>query len=141
MDQEKRRPSGDCRPCSICLLLRVAKLQIDIRGLSCCRNSVSRPVRNAKKAPWHQSHTSPMGHTTMLDRMTDAKTNRLTSIDALRGIAALSVLLYHDFIALPAGPLIKGSEALNRFIMTSAGYGRTGVFLFFVLSGFCIHLR
>ena len=77
----------------------------------------------------------------MLDRMTDAKTNRLTSIDALRGIAALSVLLYHDFIALPAGPLIKGSEALNRFIMTSAGYGRTGVFLFFVLSGFCIHLR
>jgi peptidoglycan/LPS O-acetylase OafA/YrhL len=64
---------------------------------------------------------------------------RLRSIDALRGAAALGVVLYHtvgpharfgprvlNWIAVPAVPVIR--------------LGYVGVFLFFVISGFCIHL-
>jgi peptidoglycan/LPS O-acetylase OafA/YrhL len=53
---------------------------------------------------------------------------RLQSIDSLRGIAALGVVVFHL-----CGGLDRGN------ILTE--YGRTGVFLFFVISGFCIHLK
>lgn len=66
---------------------------------------------------------------------------RLISIDALRGVAALGVVLYHAVLqtggALPHNFLrwpIKGIEFLSSF-------GYIGVFLFFVISGFCIHLQ
>lgn len=54
---------------------------------------------------------------------------RLQSIDSLRGLAALGVVIFH----LSGGGFDHGSWL--------AEYGRTGVFLFFVISGFCIHLR
>jgi peptidoglycan/LPS O-acetylase OafA/YrhL len=67
--------------------------------------------------------------------------SRLRSIDALRGAAALGVVLYHA--------VQQGSEVLPRNllrfpvqgvqVLTSFGY--IGVFLFFVISGFCIHLQ
>ncbi len=66
---------------------------------------------------------------------------RLQSIDALRGIAALGVVLYHAVMqtagAVPHNFLqwpVKGIQFLS-----SLGY--IGVFLFFVISGFCIHLQ
>lgn len=66
---------------------------------------------------------------------------RLQSIDALRGIAALGVVLYHAVLqtenAVPGNLLqwpVKGVVFLS-----SLGY--VGVFLFFVISGFCIHLQ
>ncbi|HWN10218.1 MAG TPA: acyltransferase [Pyrinomonadaceae bacterium] len=66
---------------------------------------------------------------------------RLQSIDALRGIAALGVVLYHAVMqttnAVPNNSLqwpVKGIQFLSSF-------GYVGVFLFFVISGFCIHLQ
>jgi len=66
---------------------------------------------------------------------------RLTSIDALRGIAALGVVLYHAYgrtdLAWPRGFL----QWPAFFIHTLTSFGYIGVFLFFVISGFCIHLQ
>jgi peptidoglycan/LPS O-acetylase OafA/YrhL len=68
-------------------------------------------------------------------------TTRLASIDALRGVAALGVVLYHAVLqttnAVPHNLFqwpVKGVVFLSSF-------GYIGVFLFFVISGFCIHLR
>jgi peptidoglycan/LPS O-acetylase OafA/YrhL len=68
-------------------------------------------------------------------------TGRLQSIDALRGMAALGVVLYHAVSqtqkAVPQN-FFKWPVKLIQFL-TSFGY--IGVFLFFVISGFCIHLQ
>lgn len=67
---------------------------------------------------------------------------RLRSIDALRGAAALGVVLYHaaGTIVLPAS-----SSGIERWtiqpVQWFSSFGYTGVFLFFVISGFCIHLQ
>ena len=67
--------------------------------------------------------------------------SRLSSIDALRGIAALGVVLYHAVHqtggAVPAN-LFQYPVRLIQFL---ASFGYIGVFLFFVISGFCIHLQ
>src|SRR5882724_9612047 len=74
---------------------------------------------------------------------------RLYSIDALRGGAALGVVLFHAFF-LERGYIIPGFSSagaglitgtLDRTLKLFFSYGFTGVFLFFVISGFCIHLR
>src|SRR6188768_1999974 len=60
---------------------------------------------------------------------------RLVNIDALRGVAAFAVVLFHltgGMKAFAAGPTALG-------LVPALGYA--GVFLFFVISGFCIHLR
>src|ERR1700704_3539510 len=66
---------------------------------------------------------------------------RLQSIDALRGIAALGVVLYHavwqSSNALPNN-LFRAPVKLLQFV---SSFGYIGVFLFFVISGFCIHLQ
>lgn len=66
---------------------------------------------------------------------------RLISIDALRGVAALGVVLYHAVLqttnAIPNNFFrwpVQGIHFLSSF-------GYIGVFLFFVISGFCIHLQ
>lgn len=66
---------------------------------------------------------------------------RLQSIDALRGIAALGVVLYHAVLQTQNGVpnnLLQWPVKLGVFV-SSLGY--IGVFLFFVISGFCIHLQ
>jgi len=62
---------------------------------------------------------------------------RLRSIDCLRGAAAVAVLLCHavKFAARPP------NEAVVYFFKKLITEGRLGVPLFFVISGFCIHLR
>ena len=55
----------------------------------------------------------------------------------MRGVAALSVLIYHAVYSV--GPSEKSPFPwLMKFF---AYHGWTGVYLFFVISGFCIHLR
>lgn len=78
-------------------------------------------------------------------RATDTQTSvgaaRLRSIDALRGAAALAVVLYHVAGQMPdggAGGLF--ARVLDAAFRRAAGFGYAGVFLFFVISGFCIHL-
>lgn len=63
---------------------------------------------------------------------------RLRSIDFLRGLAALAVAFGHSVIAAPYGAIAgEWFEQLCLHIMWVAA---TGVPLFFVISGFCIHL-
>ncbi len=71
------------------------------------------------------------------------------SIDGLRGLAALAVLLYHARGSWWVG----ASETLRQYglsfnfnawagyLSVSLGFGSLGVVLFFVLSGYCIHRR
>jgi len=64
--------------------------------------------------------------------------DRNLSIDALRAIAALSVLLYHS--SIPPFPIEKfGVLFFDQIIRFFGSHGRVGVDLFFILSGFCIH--
>jgi peptidoglycan/LPS O-acetylase OafA/YrhL len=78
---------------------------------------------------------------------------RLPTIDVLRGVAILLVILYHlnNLIILPGGwGLGRGADGsahlpagslVMRFIFLPFHLGRVGVNLFFVLSGLCIHMR
>ena len=69
------------------------------------------------------------------------QTPRLRSIDALRGIAALGVVFYH---AVEQGPKWLPHNLFDypvRALQFISSFGYIGVFLFFVISGFCIHLQ
>jgi peptidoglycan/LPS O-acetylase OafA/YrhL len=63
--------------------------------------------------------------------------NRLRSIDVLRGAASLAVVFYH---AVRYADLPANSPAAVRAIYAVCSQGHLGVPLFFVISGFCIHL-
>ena len=62
---------------------------------------------------------------------------RLVSIDALRGVAAIGVVLYHT----NATPGVDRSLLLGDAFDDTMFLGKYGVWLFFVISGFCIHLQ
>jgi peptidoglycan/LPS O-acetylase OafA/YrhL len=66
---------------------------------------------------------------------------RLRSIDALRGAAALAVVLYHALGQAPRDETSAVIHLLAAPVRIVGGYGYAGVFLFFVISGFCIHLH
>lgn len=61
----------------------------------------------------------------------------LKTIDFLRGIAALSVVIYHAGDGASFGGKNANVHLVNHFFT----YGNLGVPLFFVISGFCIHRR
>jgi peptidoglycan/LPS O-acetylase OafA/YrhL len=66
---------------------------------------------------------------------------RLRGIDALRGAAALGVVLYH---AVEQGKHVLPNTLFHypvRLVQFASSFGYIGVFLFFVISGFCIHLQ
>lgn len=66
---------------------------------------------------------------------------RLLSIDALRGIAALGVVLYHAVLQTPHAVPNNVFQWPVKGIQFLSSFGYIGVFLFFVISGFCIHLQ
>src|SRR5271154_1146875 len=64
-------------------------------------------------------------------------------LDALRGAAALAVVCFHIVYFLPlqfsdTSTLVRYAQKL---LVYSSSFGFSGVQLFFVVSGFCIHLR
>jgi peptidoglycan/LPS O-acetylase OafA/YrhL len=68
-------------------------------------------------------------------------TTRLRGIDALRGAAALGVVFFH---AVEQGTKVLPNNLLQypiRLVQFVSSFGYIGVFLFFVISGFCIHLQ
>jgi len=73
--------------------------------------------------------------------MKSLQTTRLRSVDALRGIAALGVVLYH---AIDHTDKVLPPNSLRypmKLIQFLSSFGYVGVFLFFVISGFCSHLQ
>jgi peptidoglycan/LPS O-acetylase OafA/YrhL len=62
-----------------------------------------------------------------------AQNRRLRSVDVLRGLAALGVLFSHV-------PHLEYGSSGNRLCFLPLDFGARGVVLFFVISGFCIHL-
>lgn len=62
---------------------------------------------------------------------------RLLSIDALRGAAAIGVVLYHTNAIPGVDRSLLWGDALDNLMFL----GKWGVWLFFVISGFCIHLQ
>ena len=70
--------------------------------------------------------------------------SRLPAIDALRGAAALAVVVVHlPFQWSVAATLDQSAlmPALPTAVTAVSDYGRFGVHLFLIISGFCIHLR
>jgi len=66
---------------------------------------------------------------------------RLQSIDALRGVAALGVVLYHAVLRTENAVPNNFFRWPVRLLQFGSSFGYIGVFLFFVISGFCIHLQ
>src|ERR1700742_1749454 len=89
-------------------------------------------------------HGGPSLQTRTRTRRMSAPPNqspRLRSIDALRGIAALGVVFYH---AVEQGQQHVPNNLLEypvRALQFLSSFGYIGVFLFFVISGFCIHWK
>jgi peptidoglycan/LPS O-acetylase OafA/YrhL len=68
--------------------------------------------------------------------------HRLITIDVLRGVAALGVVLYHFL----RGDIVLSTQIADMsfkraLLLTPFACFQAGVFLFFIISGFCIHLR
>lgn len=82
---------------------------------------------------------TPTAHATTHATAESHGSARLRSIDALRGAAALAVVLYHA-VGQPRAGASAFASLLARYAHAAVSYGYTGVFLFFVISGFCIHL-
>jgi peptidoglycan/LPS O-acetylase OafA/YrhL len=69
------------------------------------------------------------------------ETTRLRSIDALRGVAALGVVFFHAVEQIKQPLPNNLLDYPIRLIQFGSSFGYIGVFLFFVISGFCIHLQ
>ncbi len=66
---------------------------------------------------------------------------RLGSIDLLRGVAALAVAVFHVFDKGIFNTAFTSNSFIQTLYTVPISFGYTGVYLFFVISGFCIHLR
>ena len=77
----------------------------------------------------------------MVKEIISKATGRLRGIDALRGAAALAVVLYHEVGSKPHLRTGTIGSWLASPLWAVSSFGYAGVFLFFVISGFCIHLQ
>jgi peptidoglycan/LPS O-acetylase OafA/YrhL len=64
---------------------------------------------------------------------------RVEILDHVRGVAILAVFLFHC-LQFPLGPVVNFSGAGMNIVLLPATFGWAGVAVFFVVSGFCIHL-
>lgn len=71
---------------------------------------------------------------------------RFKSIDSLRGVAILAVLIHHlpyshQLVVSTTASAAKRTSVISHGLEQWLALGRWGVMLFLVISGFCIHLR
>jgi len=66
---------------------------------------------------------------------------RMLSLDAMRGGAALAVVTYHALGVAPQTATVGWESWLPQFTGYLVHYAFAGIYLFFVISGFCIHLH
>jgi len=76
----------------------------------------------------------------MESKRAETKSGRMLTLDAMRGAAALVVVIYHALAVAPRTAL----SGWQWWLPTVSGYvvhfAYAGIYLFFVISGFCIHL-
>lgn len=78
------------------------------------------------------------------DRMTSAGPSaRLVSIDVLRALAVIAVMIRHLPFSLAGGDPAAGAEYFypGNWFAGISYFGKYGVHLFLVISGFCVHMR
>ncbi|HEX8457790.1 MAG TPA: acyltransferase [Pyrinomonadaceae bacterium] len=69
------------------------------------------------------------------------KVGRVLSLDAMRGVAAVVVVVYHALGVAPQTAYAGWQWWLPTVTAWVVHFGYAGIFLFFVISGFCIHLH
>ncbi|MDB4968038.1 MAG: acyltransferase 3 [Myxococcales bacterium] len=71
---------------------------------------------------------------------TGERPRRLVAIDALRGVAVLAVVIGHLPFSMSLATDSVKTSALPWWFTKTVAFGGYGVNLFFVISGFCIHM-
>ena len=64
----------------------------------------------------------------------------MLTLDAMRGVAAVAVVTYHALGVAPQTALSGWEWWLPQITAFSVHFAYAGIYLFFVISGFCIHL-
>ena len=65
---------------------------------------------------------------------------RMLTLDAMRGGAALAVVTYHALGVAPRTAVTGWEAWLPQIASYVVHFAFAGIYLFFVISGFCIHL-
>src|SRR4029078_5674240 len=65
---------------------------------------------------------------------------RMLTLDAMRGGAALAVVTYHALGVAPRTAMSGWEGCLPQVTSYAVHFAFAGSYLFFVISGFCIHL-
>jgi peptidoglycan/LPS O-acetylase OafA/YrhL len=65
---------------------------------------------------------------------------RMLTLDAMRGAAALGVVMYHALAVAPLTAVSGWEWWLPQATAYGVHFAYAGIYLFFVISGFCIHL-
>jgi len=66
---------------------------------------------------------------------------RMLSLDAMRGVAAVVVVVYHALGVAPQTAFVGWQWWLPEAASYVVHFGYAGIYMFFVISGFCIHLH
>lgn len=70
----------------------------------------------------------------------ETKLGRMLTLDAMRGVAALVVVTYHALGVAPQTAFTGWQWWLPQTTAYAVHFAYAGIYLFFVISGFCIHL-
>lgn len=70
----------------------------------------------------------------------ETKLGRMLTLDAMRGVAALAVVTYHALAVAPLTAVSGWQWWLPQVTTHVVHFAYAGIYLFFVISGFCIHL-
>lgn len=76
----------------------------------------------------------------MKSRQEGSSVGRMLTLDGMRGVAALAVVTYHALGVAPQTAFSGWQWWLPHIAAYTVHFAYAGIYLFFVISGFCIHL-